>query len=37
MVGFQGSRIVGVPLAEATAQLKTVPDQLYETARTFFG
>jgi ATP-dependent phosphofructokinase / diphosphate-dependent phosphofructokinase len=37
MVGMQGNVVVPVPLSEATATLKTVPEQLYETARVFFG
>ncbi|MBB4892833.1 6-phosphofructokinase 1 [Streptomyces olivoverticillatus] len=37
MVALQGTDIVRVPLAEATAQLKTVPAALYEEAKVFFG
>jgi 6-phosphofructokinase 1 len=37
MVAMRGNAVVPVPLSEATATLKTVPAQLYETARTFFG
>jgi ATP-dependent phosphofructokinase / diphosphate-dependent phosphofructokinase len=37
MVASRGSSITHVPLAEATAELKLVPRQLQETARTFFG
>ncbi len=37
MTGLQGRRIEAVPLAEATAQLKLVPPDLYEIAETFFG
>ena len=29
--------VLAVPLAEATAELKTVPDEWYAVARTFFG
>ena len=29
--------IVDVPLAEAVAELKTVPREWYDTARAFFG
>jgi hypothetical protein len=28
---------VSVPLTEATAELKLVPDSWYEVAKTFFG
>jgi phosphofructokinase-like protein len=37
MVAMRGNTVVDVPLSEATATLKTVPDQLFETARVFFG
>ena len=37
MVALQGNRIVAVPLAEATARLKTLDEELYEIARVFFG
>jgi ATP-dependent phosphofructokinase / diphosphate-dependent phosphofructokinase len=37
MVALQGNRIVAVPLAEATARLKTVDEDFYEIARVFFG
>jgi 6-phosphofructokinase 1 len=37
MAALHGSEIVDVPLAEATAQLKTVPASLYDVARAFFG
>jgi ATP-dependent phosphofructokinase / diphosphate-dependent phosphofructokinase len=37
MVAMRGVTVAPVPLSEATAQLKTVPAQLFETARTFFG
>ena len=29
--------VVSVPLTEATAELKLVPDSWYEVAKTFFG
>jgi hypothetical protein len=29
--------VLSVPLAEATAELKLVPDSWYEVAKTFFG
>ena len=34
---LKGDKIVDVPLAEAVAQLKTVPQEWYEVARAFFG
>jgi 6-phosphofructokinase 1 len=37
MTAFQGQHVVPVPLAEATAELKTVPAELYRVAETFFG
>ncbi|MBO0656625.1 6-phosphofructokinase [Streptomyces triculaminicus] len=37
MVALRGTDIVRVPLAEATARLKTVPAALYEEAKVFFG
>ncbi|RLL66431.1 6-phosphofructokinase [Streptomyces sp. Z26] len=37
MVALRGTDIVRVPLAEATARLKTVPPELYEEAGVFFG
>lgn len=37
MVALRGTDVVRVPLAEATARLKTVPAELYEEARVFFG
>jgi phosphofructokinase-like protein len=37
MVALRGTDIVRVPLAEATAQLKTVDPQLYAEAQVFFG
>jgi 6-phosphofructokinase 1 len=37
MAALQGSRIVAVPLAEATAQIKTVDMALYAIAEEFFG
>ncbi|MEV4438600.1 6-phosphofructokinase [Streptomyces sp. NPDC049577] len=37
MVALRGTDIVRVPLAEATARLKTVPLALYEEAKVFFG
>jgi len=37
MVGLQGNHIVAVPLMDATAQLKTVPEEFYRVAKVFFG
>jgi ATP-dependent phosphofructokinase / diphosphate-dependent phosphofructokinase len=37
MAALHGDRIVDVSLEEATAELKTVPDDWYEVARAFFG
>ena len=37
MAALQGNRIVAVPLAEATAQIKTVDMGLYAIAEEFFG
>jgi 6-phosphofructokinase 1 len=37
MAALQGDRIVDVSLAEATAELKTVPDDWYAVAKAFFG
>jgi 6-phosphofructokinase 1 len=37
MAALRGNDIVLVPLADAVAQLKTVPPELYEEAKTFFG
>ena len=37
MVALRGTDIVRVPLAEATAELKTVPPALYAEAEVFFG
>jgi 6-phosphofructokinase 1 len=37
MVALRGDEIVTVSLAEATGETKTVPKELYEAARTFFG
>ncbi|HVE73493.1 MAG TPA: 6-phosphofructokinase [Mycobacteriales bacterium] len=37
MVALQGIRIVRVPLAEATRELKTVPLERYAEAEVFFG
>ena len=37
MVALRGSENVTVPLEEATEETKTVPDDLYNAAATFFG
>jgi len=37
MAALQGDSIVDVPLAEAVAELKTVPPEWYEVAKAFFG
>jgi len=37
MAALRGDEVVPVPLTEATAELKLVPDSWYEVARTFFG
>jgi 6-phosphofructokinase 1 len=37
MAALHGDEVVSVPLTEATAELKLVPDEWYETAKTFFG
>jgi 6-phosphofructokinase 1 len=37
MAALHGAKIVDVSLADATAELKTVPPDWYEVARAFFG
>jgi 6-phosphofructokinase 1 len=37
MAALHGDTIVDVSLRDATAELKTVPDDWYEVARAFFG
>jgi ATP-dependent phosphofructokinase / diphosphate-dependent phosphofructokinase len=37
MAALHGDRIVDVPLKDATAELKTVPDEWYSVAKAFFG
>jgi phosphofructokinase-like protein len=37
MAALLGDEVVSVPLTEATAELKLVPQSWYETAQTFFG
>jgi 6-phosphofructokinase 1 len=37
MTALRGTDIQLVPLEEATAELKTVPEELYREAEVFFG
>jgi ATP-dependent phosphofructokinase / diphosphate-dependent phosphofructokinase len=37
MVALRGNDIVSVDLSEATEETKTVPSDLYQDLRTFFG
>lgn len=37
MVALRGTDVVRVPIAEAVAELKTVPPELYEEVSVFFG
>jgi len=37
MVSLQGNKVVSVPLEAAVGTLKTVPKELYDIARIFFG
>jgi 6-phosphofructokinase 1 len=37
MAALRGDEVVAVSLKEATAELKTVPREWYDVARTFFG
>jgi phosphofructokinase-like protein len=37
MAALQGDKIVDVPLKDATAELKTVPEEWYAVAKAFFG
>jgi ATP-dependent phosphofructokinase / diphosphate-dependent phosphofructokinase len=37
MAALRGDLVEAVPLSDAVAELKTVPDELYEQASTFFG
>jgi 6-phosphofructokinase 1 len=37
MAALHGDDIVDVALADATAELKTVPPAWYEVAKAFFG
>jgi 6-phosphofructokinase 1 len=37
MVSLRGRDIVAVPLEEAVGELKTVPADMYELAKIFFG
>ena len=37
MAALRGDEIVAVPIAEAVAELKLVPRELYDQAAVFFG
>jgi 6-phosphofructokinase 1 len=37
MAALRGADVLAVSLREATAELKTVPDEWYDVARAFFG
>ncbi len=37
MAALRGDEVLSVPLSEATAELKLVPESWYEVAKTFFG
>ena len=37
MAALHGDSIVDVSLADATAELKTVPEEWYAVAKAFFG
>jgi ATP-dependent phosphofructokinase / diphosphate-dependent phosphofructokinase len=37
MASLRGDEIVAVPIADAVAELKTVPPELYRQAEAFFG
>jgi 6-phosphofructokinase 1 len=37
VVAVRGSKIEAVPIAEVCAEIRSVPAELYNTARTFFG
>jgi 6-phosphofructokinase 1 len=37
MAALHGDDVLSVPLTEATAELKLVTQEWYETAKTFFG
>jgi 6-phosphofructokinase 1 len=37
MVALRGTEVVEVPIQEAVAHLKTVPEALYDVAEVFFG
>ena len=37
MAALRGDDVIAVPLGDATAELKTVPLEWYDVARTFFG
>jgi 6-phosphofructokinase len=37
MAALHGDNVLSVPLTEATAELKLVTQEWYDTAKTFFG
>ncbi len=37
MAALRGNDVIDIPLAEAVAELKTVPENWYEVAKAFFG
>jgi 6-phosphofructokinase 1 len=37
MVALQGDKVLSIPLTETSGKPKTVPDDLYDVAQTFFG
>ena len=37
MTSLQGTEIIGAPLAQAVGTLKTVPEKMYDLAKTFSG
>ena len=37
MAALRGNEVTTVPLEEATEETRTVPDELYRAAATFFG
>jgi hypothetical protein len=36
-VAVRGPDVVAVPIEEATSSIRGVPEELYNTARTFYG
>ena len=37
MAALRGNDVIDIPLAEAVAELKTVPERWYDVAKAFFG